>query len=310
MFTEVKVKNIINKHKNNSLFKEYTVNPYYGCIFDCVYCYVRGSKYGQGEEKGLRAKINAIEILEKELQTLSKKNDVVSLPFYPPIFSSYKETIIISSSTDPYLPLEKELKLTRRMLETIKKYNFPVEIITKSDLVLRDIDLLKEFYSSMKSGFNSRANFFPLKVSISISTLDEKLSSLLEPNAPPPTKRLEVVKILKDEGILSGIYLMPVIPFITDSEKQIELVIKTAKDYGAEYVIPSSLSLYETFDGNRNSCKFIFYKFLETHFPSLISKYDNLYNTGSFTNKEYHENLYKKIKKISQKYRIKNTSFL
>src|SRR5688572_15295225 len=129
---EIRVKSVLNKTKRRDpwFLDDYTVNPYSACSYNCLYCYIRGSKYGEHMEERLSVKINAIEVLEKQLANQAKKNQ--------------HGIIVLSSATDPYLQVEKDLQVTRKMLEVILHYKFPVHIITKSDLVHRDTDLLEK----------------------------------------------------------------------------------------------------------------------------------------------------------------------
>ncbi|MEM5867766.1 MAG: hypothetical protein QXG39_07595 [Candidatus Aenigmatarchaeota archaeon] len=132
MVNEIQVKSILNKHKkrNGCFLDDYSVNPYSGCSLNCIYCYIRGSKYGENMPKTLSAKINAPELLEKQLSKRAKKGEY--------------GIIALSSSTEPYMPIEDQVKLTRKLLEIILKYKFPVEIATKTKLVLRYLDLLRK----------------------------------------------------------------------------------------------------------------------------------------------------------------------
>ncbi len=125
--SKITAKSVLNKHKKRDewFLDEYSVNPYYGCSFACVYCYTRGGKYGKTPAQ-LSAKINAPEVLNRQLRRRASKGEY--------------GFIAVGTSTEPYMPVEKELKLTRKILEVIRYYRFPVHILTKSDLVLRDID--------------------------------------------------------------------------------------------------------------------------------------------------------------------------
>lgn len=136
MPTGITVKTILNKTKRRDpwFLDDYTVNPYSGCSFNCLYCYIRGSKYGTHMEERLSYKANAAELLEKQLALRARKGQY--------------GIIVLSSATDPYLQFEQEYELTRKLLEIILKYRFPVHIITKSDLVIRDLDLLAEINRS------------------------------------------------------------------------------------------------------------------------------------------------------------------
>jgi DNA repair photolyase len=135
------VKSILNKHKRRDdwFLDDYSVNPYEGCSFNCIYCYIRGSKYGENMAKTLSAKVNSPQLLGKQLSRRARKGEYGIIAF--------------SSSTEPYMPIEEKLKLTRKLLEIILKYKFPVHILTKSKLVLRDLDLLKEIDKNAGSTF-------------------------------------------------------------------------------------------------------------------------------------------------------------
>ena len=130
MPTGIKTKTILNKTKRRDpwFLDDYTINPYSGCSFNCLYCYIRGSKYGTHMEEKLSVKTNAVELLEKELRARARKGQY--------------GIIVLSSATDPYLQFEKEEEITRGLLEVILQHRFPVHIITRSDLILRDLDLL------------------------------------------------------------------------------------------------------------------------------------------------------------------------
>lgn len=132
MPTEIEVKTILNKTKKRDPFflDDYTVNPYSGCSFNCRYCYIRGSKYGENLEMKTSVKINAPQLLEKQLRLKAQKGQY--------------GIIVLASATDPYLHFEEELEITRKLLKIISFYRFPVHIITKSPLVERDFDLLEE----------------------------------------------------------------------------------------------------------------------------------------------------------------------
>ncbi len=208
MVNEIQVKSILNKQKKRDdwFLCDYTLNPYSGCSFNCIYCYIRGSKYGENMAKGLSVKVNASELLEKQLSRRAKKEEY--------------GIIALSSTTEPYMPIEEKLKLTRRLLETILKYKFPVEVATKSKLVLRDLDLLKAIDKNaiLPDDLKPKLKHGTI-ISFSISTLDETLAKILEPGAPKPMERLETMKKCKEEGFFTGVCFIPVLPFLSDSEE-------------------------------------------------------------------------------------------
>lgn len=292
MVNKIQAKSILNKHKKRDdwFLDDYTVNPYSGCAFNCLYCYVRGSKYGENMAKTLSAKINAPELLEKQLSRRAKKKEY--------------GIIVLSSSTEPYMQIEEKLKLTRRLLEIILKYQFPVEITTKSKLVLRDLDLLKEIDKKaiLPNDLKVRLKHGAI-ISFSISTLDEKLAKILEPGAPTPKERLETMRKCKEKGFFTGINYMPVLPFLSDSKEQLEKTIKTVKEYGADFVLIGDLTL---FGNGPTDCKTLYYKFLEKYYPKLVLKYKSLFKIFFAPPREYQKELERKTEIVCAKYGIKN----
>jgi len=292
MVNEIQVKSILNKHKKRDdwFLDDYSVNPYSGCSFNCIYCYIRGSKYGENMAKTFSIKINAPELLEKQLSRRAKKGEY--------------GIIALSSSTEPYMPIEEKLKLTRKLLEIILKYKFPVEVATKSKLVLRDLDLLKEIDKNaiLPADLKPKLKHGAI-ISFSISTLDDKLAKILEPGAPKPRERLETMKKCKEEGFFTGVCFIPVLPFLSDSEEQLNETIKTVKEYGADFILVGGLTL---FGKGPADCKTLYYKFLEKYHPELVPKYRSLYRIFFAPSKEYQRELEEKSKKVCKKYGIKN----
>ena len=292
MVNEIQVKSILNKHKKRDdwFLDDYSVNPYSGCSFNCIYCYIRGSKYGENMAKTFSIKINAPELLEKQLSRRAKKGEY--------------GIIALSSSTEPYMPIEEKLKLTRKLLEIILKYKFPVEVATKSKLVLRDLDLLKEIDKNaiLPADLKPKLKHGAI-ISFSISTLDEKLAKILEPGAPKPRERLETMKKCKEEGFFTGVCFIPVLPFLSDSEEQLNETIKTVKEYGADFILVGGLTL---FGKGPADCKTLYYKFLEKYHPELVPKYRSLYRIFFAPSKEYQRELEEKSRRVCKKYGIKN----
>lgn len=292
MINEIEVKSILNKHKKRDewFLDDYSVNPYSGCSFNCIYCYIRGSKYGENMVKTLSAKINATKLLEKQLSRRAKKGEY--------------GIIALSSATEPYMHCEEKLMLTRKLLEIILKFNFPVEIGTKSTLVLRDLDLLKEIDKNaiLPTDLKPKLKHGAI-ISFSISTLNESLAKILEPGAPVPLKRLETMKKFKEEGFLTGVCFMPVLPFISDSEEAMEDTIRTTKEYGGDYIFISGLTLFG--NGEADS-KTLYYRFLEKYYPELLSKYKNLYRIFFAPSNDYQRKLGERTYNLCKKYQIKN----
>lgn len=287
------VKSVLNKHKKRDSWfpDEYSVNPYEGCSCNCLYCYVRGSKYGENMDEGLAVKENAAVILEKQLATRAKK--------------SQYGFVAVGSSTDAYIHHEEKYGLTQSMLRLLLKYRFPVFISTKCTLIKRDIELLKkidrtavlpaDLQPTLKRG---------VILSVSVSVLDEKISDMIEPAAAPPSARLELVKELKQHGFLVGVNAMPLLPFISDTEEELEKIIATAKDHEADYVLAGGLTLFGEGPGDS---KTLFFKFLERYDPSLLPKYRQLYGSNFYTSFSYQDALKEKVTRLCKKYSIRNS---
>jgi len=290
---EIQVKSILNKKKKRDswFLDEYTVNAYEGCSMNCLYCYVRGSKYGENMADSLSVKINAAEILEKQLQFRMKKNQY--------------GFVVMASATDAYMPVDQQYGMTRKFLELFLKYRFPVHLITKSDLIIKDADLLKQIDEQAilpdDLAVNLRRGAI---ISFSISSLDASVTDRLEPGAVNPQKRLETMRQMKEKGLLVGLNCLPVLPFISDSDEQIEEMIAAAKQYGADYVLVGGLTLFGTEPG---SSKVMYRQYLERFHPHLVEQYKKLYRIYPFPPKEYHQRIDETVKRLCKKYNIRNS---
>lgn len=292
MVNEIQVKSILNKHRKRDdwFLDDYSVNPYSGCSFNCIYCYIRGSKYGENMTKTLSVKINAPELMERQLSKRAKKGEY--------------GIIAVSSATEPYMPIEGKYKLTRKIFETILKYKFPVEVATKSKLVLRDLNILKEIDENAILPDDLKPKLkHGVIISFSISTLDEKLAKFVEPGAPKPIERLKTMRKCKEEGFFTGVCFIPVLPFLSDSSEQLEETIRTVKEYGADFIFVGGLTLFGK--GPADS-KTLYFKFLEKHYPELLPKYKELYRIFFSPPKEYQREIEEKSKRLCEKYGIKN----
>jgi len=231
----IQAKTILSKVKNapDSWFGlTYNMNLYRGCQHQCIYCDSRSECYQITDLAHIQVKENAIQLLEKEIKT-----------------KKLKGTIGTGSMNDPYMPIEKQLGVTRNALEIIKKYNYPIHVITKSKLVLRDIDLFKEISNTY------------VAVSLTITTADDKLGKVIEPAASLS------IKTLSNAGIYTGVLLMPILPFINDTSENIIAIIEMAKKAGAKYIIGwMGMTL-------RDKQRDYYYEKLDIHFPGLKEKY-------------------------------------
>jgi DNA repair photolyase len=254
---EIESKTLLRKSKkiDSWFLSRYGMNLYRGCLHDCIYCDGRAEKYNvKGDfEKDVAVKVNAINLLRRELSPKRKR-----IPFK-------KCYVMIGGGVgDSYQPIEEKYKLTRQALELVYEHNFPAHVLTKSTLVKRDIDILKKIDEKNRA-----------IVSFSLSSADEKLSSIFEPNVPPPQERLDTIRLLKREGLSCGMFLMPVIPLLSDTKEQMENTLKKAKESGVDFIIFGGMTL------KTGRQKDYFYNVLKKHYPKLITEYDNLYSKSS-----------------------------
>ena len=289
MVNEIQIKTILNKHKKRDewFLDDYSVNPYYGCSFNCVYCYIRGSKYGENMAKRLSVKLNAPAILAKQLKRRALKGEY---------------GIICFASQEAYIPIEAKYAVTRTMLEIALAYRFPVHICTKSTLLVRDLDILKELDKRAILPEDLRQNLNRgVIISFSFSTLDERAAQIFEPGAPTPEERLETLEACKKEGFLVGANFIPVLPFISDSTEQLEAMIRTAKAYGADFVLVGGLTL---FGDGPTDCKTLFYRALEKYDPELVPNYKKLFRTFFAPPRAYQKELEAKSRRLCTRYRM------
>jgi len=249
-------KQIINKlkHVDDWFWVNYTLNPYRGCAHLCIYCDARDNQYGLSAtfDQTVYFKENAVEILQRQLPKLKKG--------------------IISPGgvCDSYQPIEAELRITRRILETLARYGFPVEILTKSDLVLRDLDILQEINRLAWVG-----------VLFTITTLDTEVASRFEPYSPSPERRLAALKEVARSGLTTGVMLCPYLPGISDDKAHFEEVVWRAKDADAQFVLHGGLTLKKGPQKDR------FVEALKHYYPQLVSRYEELYGASYSAERKY-----------------------
>lgn len=221
---------------------KYNLNLYRGCQHQCIYCDSRSECYHIENFNDILVKSNAIDLLRRELPR-----------------KRVKGTIGFGAMNDPYMPIEAGRQLTRQALEVIAACQFPVHIITKSDLVLRDLDLLKQISQTYAA------------ISLTITTADDDLAKKIEPGAPSPSRRFQAIRQLADAGILAGVTLMPVLPFIEDNEENIQSILSLAAENGAAYILTSfGVTL-------RDRQRDWYYRHLDRFFPGLRQRYENTY---------------------------------
>lgn len=271
-FTPSSAKRILGhvKQPDDWFGLKYNMNLYRGCEHQCIYCDTRSECYQITDfDNEIIYKENAIELLKKELA--SKR---------------VKGTIGLGSMNDPYQPFEKEKQLTRKALEVISEFQFPLHIITKSDLVLRDIDLLKKISKVFAT------------VSFSITTTDDELAHKIEPGTTSPSKRLKAIKILKENGINAGIIMMPVLPFLQDNEENIRNIVLEGNKHKADYILPAfGMTM-------RDRQREYFYNKLDEHFPGLKQKYIKTFGSSYFCSVNNYKQLNDLFHDLCKKFKI------
>lgn len=242
------------------------MNIYRGCSHGCIYCDARSNCYQMNHDfEDIEVKVNAPQLLEKALRGKRKKCMIGT-----------------GAMSDPYLHLEKELKLTRQCLELIDEYGFGLAIQTKSDMILRDLDLLKSINKKTKC-----------VVQMTLTTYDDELCKIVEPNVCVTSRRAEVLNILKEEGIPTVCWMTPILPFINDTEENIRGILnytKQVKCYGIMY-FDIGMTLR---DGDRQ----YYYEKLDTHFPGLKERYRKTYGDAYMVpslNRKYLSELVRKF---------------
>lgn len=271
MAEEISAKTILNSFKEPDPWFgiKYNMNLYRGCRHQCIYCDSRSECYRIDDFSHIQVKTNAIELLRRELPR-----------------KKVKGTIGTGSMNDPYMPDEAKYEMTRKALGIIALYKFPVHIITKSGLITRDSDLLKEI-----SKVYAAASF-------TITTADDELGLTLEPGAPKVSQRFKAMEVLAKEGILTGVTAMPILPFLEDNETNLKAIIEKAKDSGASYILFGlGVSL-------RDRQRDYFYNKLDLYFPGIKQKYERTYGLKYWCNSPEYDRLHKTIKELCAKYEL------
>ena len=254
----------------------WTINPYRGCEFGCRYCYARYTHEfmemhdGMEFEQKIYVKQQAAGLLRHDLRRV--KPD---------------EAIALGTATDPYQPAERRYEITRGILEEFARHRgYELGIVTKSNMIVRDIELLKDVAKTNR-----------LSVHITITTLDVELARILEPRAPRPDLRMDAVRELSQTGLRVGVSCSPVVPGITDSPKDLESVIRAAAEAGADYVFANPLFL-------KPCSAAVFLPFLEQNFPHLAENYRQRYKDRAFLPPAYAKRLSELVRRLRAKYKM------
>lgn len=252
-----------------------TLNPYRGCEFACVYCYARytHSFMGRDDPAAFETEIFAKTGLPRRLQHELRRTDLSG------------ESIALGTVTDPYQPVERRLKLTRRLLEAFAHVRgITFSITTKSDLVARDIDLLVAM---------SRHN--KVHVNMTVVTMDTQLARGLEPRAPRPDLRLSALAALGRAGIQAGVFAMPVLPGLTDSRMNLERVAAATATAGGHYLVAQRLFV-------RDCSRGTLFAYLRTHHPALLKRYARSFGRGGRPDENYSRRLAARVARIRKRH--------
>jgi DNA repair photolyase len=268
-YFELPTRRLLNRTTERMPFV-WSINPYRGCEFGCKYCYARYTHEfmeldGNREfEEKIYAKQIAGSGLPEELRRTRRA-----------------EAIAIGTATDPYQPAERRFEITREILKVFAgERGRRLSVTTKSDLIVRDIDLLREI---------ARANVF--HANVTITTLDEELARLLEPRAPRPDLRLGAVRALTGAGIVVNVFPNPIMPLLTDSEESLDVLAAAAREAGASSIGGGLLFV-------KPCAKEVLFPFLEQKFPELAPRYRALFRSSAFLRGEYAQSVKERVARI------------
>ncbi len=277
----IKAKTIVSGYKSdgNWFGINYNMNIYKGCCHGCIYCDSRSECYHIDDFDTVKAKEDALTIIRNDLRRKVKSGVVAT-----------------GAMSDPYNPFEKEMLLTRHALELINAYGFGAAIATKSSLIERDIDILNEIREHS-----------PVIVKITVTASDDELSSKLEPNVSLSSERFDTIKKLSDNGIYTGVLMMPILPFIEDNEENIIGIIHKSYESGAKFIYPAfGVTL-------RQNQREYFYKKLDEKFSGLKSKYEkqfgNQYSCSSPKAKELYKLFSAECDRLGMLYKMPDIIF-
>jgi DNA repair photolyase len=274
-FHEIHAKSALNRVPGASKLPfGWTVNTYRGCLHRCAFCFARptheylGFNAAEDFDRQIVVKVNAPELLRAELRRPSWRFEHVAL----------------GTNTDPYQWVEKQYGLTRAVLEVLRDAHNPCSVLTKSPLLLRDLDLFKEIQEVAE-----------FSACLSIPTLDEKAWRSTEPGTPHPRKRLEAVAALNGAGIPTGVLVAPLMPGINDSDEQVAAVVEACREAGATRVGGQALFL-------RGSTKDVFMGYLRASRPDLVPMYEQLYGKRTWLSPEDRKRVEAPLRRRAQRY--------
>jgi len=277
------VRSILNRCDSQRVPFEWTINPYRGCEFGCRYCYARYThEYmeldGSEFERKIFVKKDAAPLLAYDVAnkySYASKNSGGQLP----------EHIAIGTATDPYQPAEREYGVTRACLEELaKREGLSISVTTKSNQIVRDIDVLRKIAARSS-----------LSLNITVTTMRPRLARLLEPRAPRPDLRIAALKQLREAGLAAGVFASPLLPGITDGAGELEAVAAAAHEAGAQWFGSGVLFLMPS------SAK-EFMPFVREKFPRLVKQYEEWFSRSAYAPEEYRRRISERVRQLRQKH--------
>jgi DNA repair photolyase len=254
----------------------WTVNPYRGCTHSCHYCFARAFHpyldLGVGEDFSSKivVKTNVVEVLRRELASARWSG----------------ETVAMGTATDPYQHCEGRYRLTRGVLEALADFENPMSMLTKSTMVLRDLDV-----------FRRLNEVTDVAVAMSVGTLDEEVRKVVEPGTPPGKRRLEILGRFAEVGIRTTVLVAPILPGLTDDDEHLDAVLAECARVGVENAAPIALHV-------RTGIRAHFLPWLEHAYPRLVPRYRELYGTRAYAPKSYQEELGKRFAALRERHGI------
>jgi DNA repair photolyase len=267
-FHEVRARSALNRVPGGRYGFGWTINPYRGCTHACVFCFARRThtyldlNAGRDFEREIVVKVNAPELLRAELARDSWKRELVAL----------------GTNTDPYQWVESRYRMMPTILAALEEAKTPVSVLTKSPLVMRDVEI-----------FARMAKKLPVSVNLSVPTLDEDAWRATEPHTPSPSARLDAVAELRHRGIDSGVLVAPLMPGINDSPEQVQPIVERARAAGASFLGGVALHL-------RDEVKDVFFAWLEAKRPDLLPRYESLYRGRSYLQPSDRQKLTRRVR--------------
>jgi DNA repair photolyase len=277
-FHEVMAKSALNKVPGGSFGFGWTINPYRGCTHACVYCFARPTHNyleldaGDDFDREIIVKVNVGEVLARELARPSWLRDPVAL----------------GTNTDPYQRAEGRYRLMPEILTALADSGTPLSILTKGTLLRRDVDLLAEL-----------AKRVPVDIAMSIAIYDDELQQAVEPGTPTTSARLATVAAVRDAGLDCSVFLMPVLPYLTDSKRHLDRALRDVAAAGANSILHSALYL-------KPGTKEWYLSWLADRHPELVPKYRELYSEGAYAPKDYRAWLGRRFDEARSRHRVPN----